>query len=136
MTAYPMAFQILTYLQIVSKDSSLPPQGGEHDREISPLVDGITGLRTLKGLAQHHTASNGDLGHPPFFSAFPCVFNVSICLSYFPGSHRLSVCVSVSTPTPVSPFSSIYYQSVCSPFLSPCCRSQQRRKSSHLTSPV
>lgn len=73
-----MAFQILRYLQIVSKDSSLPPQGGGHDREISLLVDGITGLRTPKGLAQRHTATNGDLGHPPFLSAFLCVFNVSI----------------------------------------------------------
>lgn len=66
-------FQILSYLQVVSKDSLTGL-----DREISPLVDGITGLRALKGLAQGHAANNGDLRHLRFLSALPCVLNVSM----------------------------------------------------------
>lgn len=71
-TAYLMASQNLGHLQVISKNSSLPSQGGGRGREISPLVDGIAGL-SVKGLAQGHSASDGGLRHLQFF-----VFNVSM----------------------------------------------------------
>lgn len=113
-TAYLMASQNLGHLQVISKDSSLPSQGGGRGREISPMVDGIAGL-SVKELAQGHSAKNGGLRHLQFLSTFPGVFNVSCDYLIFPG---LIVFLSVPTPTPGLPFSSISHM-VHHPLASP-----------------
>lgn len=129
-----MAFQILSYLQIVSKDSSLPPQRGGHDRELSPLVDGITGLKHRRDLlnttqllmvtlATLHF-SHGALSHVSLMSPYDYLIFLGLIIFLYVSLSLLLHLLHLLAASTIYPFAA--------PFISPC-RSQQRRKISHLT---
>lgn len=91
----PRASQILGHLQVISKDSSSPPQGD--GAAGFPTGDGMTRLRVGKELPQGRSADNGGLCQPQLLRAL-CV---SLCLhmtAFFLGL-SWSFCCSLSPHT-------------------------------------